>query len=109
MREAGEWHRKAEVCVCKARKTKYGKGWLGRQMFIQRERWPGGRRDERKMCNVCVSQERLPLSQAPVCGRGWILPRDNNKKRSRAWKSLELFSAHKLPLFVTACFISREG
>lgn len=55
-------------------------------------------------CVMFVSPRRgSPSPRPPVCGRGWILPRANNKKkRSRAWKSLELFRAHKLPFFVTA-------
>lgn len=61
--------------MCKAGKTKYEEGWLGRQMFTERERWPGGRMDERKMRNVCVSHERLPLSQAPCVWQGVDSPK----------------------------------
>lgn len=70
--------------MCKAGKTKYGKSWLGRQMFVQRERRPEGRRDERKMCNVCVSQERLPLTQAPCVWQGVDSPKGQQQKKKGA-------------------------
>lgn len=97
------------VCARQGKQSIERAGWEGKCLY-RRERWPGGRMDERKMCNVCVSQERLPLSQAPCVWQGVDSPKGQQQKKGAGhWKSLELFSAHKLPLFVTACFISGEG
>lgn len=96
------------VCARQGKQSMKRAGWEGR--CLQRGRDGQGEGWMKGKCAMFVCPTRRSPSPRPhVCGRGWILPRDNNKKRSRAWKSLELFSAHKLPLFVTACFISGEG
>lgn len=81
------------------------KVWKGRCWYRGRDGQGEGWMKGKSVVFVCP--RRGSPSPSPLCVAGSEFSQGaTTKKRSRAWKSLELFSAHKLPLFY---FISGEG
>lgn len=84
MREAGGWHREDEVRV-RGRENKVWKGLAGKANVYTEGRDGQGEGEMKGKCAMFVCPRGgSPSARPHVCGRGWILPRDNNKKRSRA-------------------------